>query len=140
MELENDFINKLIISSSHVLNKFLIDVKNYLSLIRLGEVNLTPCLHISRRTNRRSAQFYTIVKQPIWSSLKVKKCWHHLLYAGNISLFATKKYEKLIKIVNINEENLHIFWTTWGISMKFSAKMCLTITLRLQKTRALPSL
>ena len=28
-----------------------------------------------------------------------------------------------VKIVNIEEENVHIFWTTWGISMKFSGKV-----------------
>ena len=27
-----------------------------------------------------------------------------------------------MKIVNIDEESLHIFWTTWGISMTFSGK------------------
>ena len=46
-----------------------------------------------------------------------------------ISLFATrlnvKKSEKMMKIVNIDEENLLIFHTIWGISMKFSGKMCL---------------
>ena len=26
-----------------------------------------------------------------------------------------KKSEKMMKIVNIDGENLHIFWTTWGI-------------------------
>ena len=28
-----------------------------------------------------------------------------------------------MNIVNIEEENLHIFWMTWGISVKFSGKM-----------------
>ena len=27
-----------------------------------------------------------------------------------------------MKIVNIDFENLHIFWTNWGISMKFFRK------------------
>ena len=34
----------------------------------------------------------------------------------------SKKPEKLMKIVNIEEENLHIFWTSWGISIKFYKK------------------
>ena len=34
----------------------------------------------------------------------------------------SKKPEKLMKIVNIEEENLQIFWTSWGISMKFKKK------------------
>ena len=41
-----------------------------------------------------------------------------MLYADVISLFATRKWQKIqkmIKIVNINKENLHIFGTTWGI-------------------------
>ena len=44
-----------------------------------------------------------------------------------------KKSEKLMKIVNIEEENLHIFWTRWGISMKFPGKMSLTIILKVPK-------
>ena len=40
----------------------------------------------------------------------------------------------MMKIVNIEEENLHIIWTNWGISMKFSGKMWLTIILKVQKT------
>ena len=38
--------------------------------------------------------------------LKVKKCWHH------------------------------IFWTTWGNSMKFSGKMCIKITLKVTKNQS----
>ena len=34
------------------------------------------------------------------------------------------------KIVNIKGEFLYIFWTTWGVSMKFSAKMWLMIVLK----------
>ena len=36
-------------------------------------------LHISRRTYLISIKLYTIVKQSIWSMLKVKKFWYHLL-------------------------------------------------------------
>ena len=39
-----------------------------------------------------------------------------------------KKSKKLIKIFNIEEENLHIFWTTWGASMTFSGNMWLMKT------------
>ena len=28
-------------------------------------------------------------------------------------------------VVDIEEENLDTFWTTWGISMKYSGKMCI---------------
>ena len=38
-----------------------------------------------------------------------------------------------MKRVNIDGENLHIFWTTWGIlMMTFSGKMWLTIILKLK--------
>ena len=30
---------------------------------------------------------------------------------------------------------LHIFWTTWGNSMKFSGKMCLKIILKVTKNQ-----
>ena len=41
-----------------------------------------------------------------------------------------------MKIANIiNTENLHIFWATWGISMKFSRKMWLMIIIKSQKSR-----
>ena len=39
-----------------------------------------------------------------------------------ISLYATRKCQKIenvFKIVYIHEENIHIFQTTWGISVKF---------------------
>ena len=39
-----------------------------------------------------------------------------------------------MKVANIQREILHNFWTTWGISMKFSGKMCLMIILKVKKT------
>ena len=39
----------------------------------------------------------------------------------------------LIKLANIDKEFLHIFWTTWGNSMKFSGKICLKIILNVTK-------
>ena len=44
-----------------------------------------------------------------------------------------KNWGKLMKIANIDREFLHIFWTTWGNSMKFSGKMCLKIILKVTK-------
>ena len=38
-----------------------------------------------------------------------------------------KKKWRLMKIANIDRAILHIFWTIWGISMKFSGKMWLMI-------------
>ena len=44
------------------------------------------------------------------------------LQQGNV-----KKSKKLMKIVNTDEENFHIFRTTWEISIIFSGKMCLIL-------------
>ena len=44
-----------------------------------------------------------------------------------------KKFKKLMKIVNIDKENVHSLRTTWGLSMKFSGKMCLMIILKVTK-------
>ena len=38
-----------------------------------------------------------------------------------------------MEIANIDVEFLHIFWTTWGNSMKFSGKMCFKIILKVTK-------
>ena len=38
-----------------------------------------------------------------------------------------------MKIVSIEGESLHIFWTTWGISMKFSERKWLMIILKVTK-------
>ena len=44
-----------------------------------------------------------------------------------------KNEGKLMKIANIDREILHIFWTTWGNSMKFSGKMRFKILLKVTK-------
>ena len=38
-----------------------------------------------------------------------------------------------MKTMNIEEENSHILWTTWEISMKFSVKLWLKIILKVKK-------
>ena len=38
--------------------------------------------------------------------------------------------ENWLKLANIDREFLHIFWMTWGNSMKFSGKMSLKIILK----------
>ena len=38
-----------------------------------------------------------------------------------------------MKIVNIEGQNLHIIWTTWGISMNFSGNMWLMIMLKVNR-------
>ena len=50
-------------------------------------------------------------------------CWLFAsLEQGNV-----QKSKKQMKTFNIDGENLHIFWTTWAISMKFSGKMWVMI-------------
>ena len=44
-----------------------------------------------------------------------------------------KNWGKLMEIANIDREILHIFWTTWGNSIKFSGKMCFRIILKVTK-------
>ena len=48
----------------------------------------------------------------------------------------SKNPKKLMKIVNIDGENLLIFWTKWGISMKTSGKMWLMIILKVIQNQA----
>ena len=58
-----------------------------------------------------------------------------------ISFFVTGKYQKskkFIKIKSIDEENNHIFWKSWGISMKFSGKIWITIILKVIKNQGFP--
>ena len=38
-----------------------------------------------------------------------------------------------MKIANVDREILHIFWMTWGVSVKFSEKMWLMIILKVTK-------
>ena len=40
-----------------------------------------------------------------------------MLYADFISFFDLKNSEKLMKIVNIDGENFHIFWTILFVSL-----------------------
>ena len=53
------------------------------------------------------------------------------LQQGNL-----KRSNKFISIVNIEEETLHVFWTTWGIQMKRSGKMWLMIILKFTKNHS----
>ena len=62
--------------------------------------------------------------------MKVKEFRQHLLYADIINFFVTRKSQKNRKIyenINIERENIHLFWTTWRVLMKFSGKMWLNI-------------
>ena len=42
-----------------------------------------------------------------------------------------------MKIANIDREILHIFWTTWGMSMTFLGKMSLMTVLKVNKNQGL---
>ena len=47
-----------------------------------------------------------------------------------------KNWWNSMKIANIDREIFHIFWTTWGISIKFSGKMWLMIILKVRKNHS----
>ena len=47
----------------------------------------------------------------------------------------SKNRSKSIKIANNDKEIFHIFWTTWGISVKFSGKMWLMIILKITENQ-----
>ena len=74
--------------------------------------------------------------------LKVKKMlaspvigWHHEFLCNKVMSKKPKNRGKLMKIANIDREFLHVFWATWGTSMKFSGKMCLKIMLKVTKNQ-----
>ena len=46
-----------------------------------------------------------------------------------------KKPEKFMEVVNIDEENLHIFWTIWGISIKFPINIWIITILKFKKKK-----
>ena len=71
------------------------------NLIKFGSLKGVFHLHISRKSNLLSIEFYEIVKQPVESRLKVKICWYHGLYADVISFFITKRCQK-VQTINEN--------------------------------------
>ena len=46
-----------------------------------------------------------------------------------------KNWQKSMKLANFVKENLHIFWTTCGISMKFSGMMWLMMISKVTKNQ-----
>ena len=62
-----------------------------------------------------------------------------MLYDDVISFFLQRGNVKIstksMKIVNTEGENIHIFWTVWGISIKFSGKKWLLIILKVKKNQ-----
>ena len=51
---------------------------------------------------------YTIVKQPIWSRLKVKHCWLYLLHVDVISFFVTEECQKIQKMAEKFKKNSYL--------------------------------
>ena len=96
--------------------------------------------------------FSQIDPQPQPSHLQLLKnilrvCWtwkntdiicYKLTSLVSLSQRNVKKSKKLIKsmkLANFVKESLHIFWTTCGISMKFSGMMWLMIILKVTKNQ-----
>ena len=55
------------------------------------------------------------------------------LFANVKKIWNSQKFQKLVEIVNIDEENLYIFRAIWGISIKFSGKSCLMTMIKVTK-------
>ena len=92
----------------------------------------------SRATNPISIKLITVPKQPCQIRWKVKNaeiiCY---LVTSLVFLLPDNVQGKMMKTVNTGGENLHIFWATWAISMKFSGKMWTLIILKVTKKPAL---
>ena len=60
-----------------------------------------------------------------------------VLCCDAISFFVIRKCQsqKLMKIVNIDKEILHLFWMTWRISVKFLGKMWLMMILEITENQ-----
>ena len=84
-------------------------------------------------TNLISIYLYKNVKQPTFSRLKVER-------NVDIICFMLTTLVSLEKGNVKKSENLHIFRTTWGSSMKFSGKMRFIIILKVRNSSVSPSL
>ena len=51
-------------------------------------------------------------------------CWHREFMCKEKKC---KKKNKNFEVVNIDKKHLHIFWTTWGMWIKFTGKISLLI-------------
>ena len=116
-------------------------------------INLLPVFHFCT-LNLESSWIYTIPFQPssifyyiiVINSTRFKICVSSVNVHRFINIYIyikknVKKSEKLMEIVNIDGKDLHIFWTTWGISVKFSEKnVAWIILIATKKPRALTSL
>ena len=53
-----------------------------------------------------------------WNTKNADTIWYLLMSLVSLQQENVNKIDKSMKIVNSEGKNLHIFWTTWGISMK----------------------
>ena len=106
----------------------------FLSLVSLRGWSIWRPIHISRRANL--ILIYDFIQ--LLNNL-IEICWAWIMLTSSVISWRywflcnkemsrnPKKCWKLLKIGNTEREILHVFWTNWGISMKFSGKMWLTI-------------
>ena len=118
--------------SDHFLVKFRQETKANLnfSLYTITGDSVCPLLHISRKTNLILIKLYKLLNNLFkvgWSWKNTDTICYILTSLVSLEQRNLKKSKKLMKIVNIEGENLHIIWTTWEISMKFSGKIRLMI-------------
>ena len=107
-----------------------------INFFMLNSINLGILKVVFSCILQKESIFYQYNFILLLKNLFKKTYWGHLLYANVIRFFATgniKKCRKLMEIVNIEEENLHIYWTTSVISIIFLGSIWIMIILQVIK-------
>ena len=104
-------------------------------------INLTPPSYFKKNFSNIDITLYIKLSNNLFKvSWKWKSAADIICYelTSLVSLWQEnvknwKNWLKSMKISNIEREIIYIFWTTWGISIKFSGKVWLIIILKLTK-------
>ena len=106
----------------------------FFSLVSFRGWSIWRPIHISRRANLILTydfiQLLNNLFEICWAWIMLTSSvisWRYWFLCNKEMSRNPKKCWKLLKIGNTEREILHVFWTNWGISMKFSGKMWLTI-------------
>ena len=112
----------------------------FLSLVSFRGWSIWRPIHISRRANLILTydfiQLLNNLFEICWAWIMLTSSvisWRYWFLCNKEMSRNPKKCWKLLKIGNTEREILHVFWTNWGISMKFSGKMWLTIIPKVTK-------
>ena len=107
------------------------------------EVNLTSPSYLKKNFSNINITLYIKLLNNLFKvSWKWKSAADIIFYelTSSVSLCQEnvkkwKNWLKSMKISNFDREIIYIFWTTWGIPIKFSGKMWLIIILKLRKNQ-----